>query len=206
MKRYIIFDMDGTLVDSSSIIANSINYVRQKLGLPPMEKGEILRAVNDTSIHRPSFFYGVPEYGEDHISWFREYYREHHKSQTKLYPGIRELLEELRDRFDYALATNAYRLSADQILQHTGIDRYFTITVCGDEVERPKPAPDMIEKILREMGAKREEVVLVGDGKTDEEAARASGIPFIKVGWGWEENGGIGDVEELRERLLELQK
>ena len=206
MVKYIIFDMDGTIIDSSAIISNSINYVRSKLGLPPMERKVILEAVNDTSIHRPKFFYGVEEYEPRHVEWFREYYSQNHHKETVLFTGIKELLEELRPHFRYALATNAYKDSAMQILKHLDLEKYFDLIVCGDEVKHPKPAPDMIEKIVDHFGSKKNEIVLVGDGKTDEEAAKNAGIPFIKVNWGWQRyEDAVESVEELKERLLQLR-
>ncbi len=206
MIKNLIFDMDGTLIDSSAIIANSINYVRSKLGLPPMERRLILEAVNDTTIHRPKFFYGVEEYRPEHVAWFREYYAKNHTTQTVLYTGVRELLEEIRPYFGLALATNAYRESAELILKHLKIEHFFDIIVCGDEVEHPKPAPDMIEKIIAFFGCKKDEIILIGDGKTDEEAAKNAGIGFIKVNWGWQRyEDAINSVEELREELMKLR-
>ncbi len=197
--------MDGTLIDSSAIISNSINYVRSKLGLPPMPAKVILEAVNDTTIHRPRFFYGVEEYMPEHVAWFQEYYTKNHAQQTRLYTGIKELLDELRPRFGMALATNAYRKSAMQILKALHIEHYFDIIVCGDEVPHPKPAPDMIEKIIDFFSCKRDEIILVGDGKTDEEAAKAAGIAFLRVNWGWQRyEDAINSVEELKKEILRL--
>ncbi len=201
--KYLIFDMDGTLIDSSAIISNSINYVRSKLGLPAMAKKVILEAVNDTNIHRPKFFYGVEEYEPKHVEWFREYYSKNHHKETLLYTGIKELLEEIKPYFHLSLATNAYRQSAELILKNLGIYDYFEIIVCGDEVPHPKPAPDMIFKIIDYFGCGKDEIVLIGDGKTDEEAAKAAGIGFLKVNWGWSEyENAIKSVEELKEILL----
>ncbi|BCD63149.1 phosphoglycolate phosphatase [Nitratiruptor sp. YY08-26] len=206
MINYLIFDMDGTLIDSSAIISNSINYVRSKLGLPPMDKKVILEAVNDTSIHRPKFFYGVEEYEPKHVEWFREYYANNHHKETVLYTGVKELLEEIKPYFRLFLATNAYRVSAELILKNLGIYEYFEIIVCGDEVPHPKPAPDMIFKIIDYFGCKKDEILLIGDGKTDEEAACAAGIGFLKVNWGWSEyEDAIKSVEELKEILLSLK-
>jgi len=205
MKKQIIFDMDGTLIDSSAIIANSINHVRSRLGLPPMDPQTILRSVNDPSIHRPRFFYGVDEYHPEHIEWFRDYYDRNHAAQTRLYPGIRELLEGLAPHFDLALATNAYRASAEQILRHTGIADYFGCIVCGDETE-PKPSPKMLERIMERRGVKPSEAVMVGDGATDQEAAKNAGVDFIRVNWGWEKHpDAIESVELLGQRLMALK-
>ncbi|SMC08668.1 HAD family hydrolase [Nitratiruptor tergarcus] len=206
MINYLIFDMDGTLIDSSAIISNSINYVRSKLGLPPMDKKVILEAVNDTSIHRPKFFYGVEEYEPKHVEWFREYYANNHHKETLLYTGVKELLEEIKPYFCLSLATNAYRVSAELILKNLGIYDYFEIIVCGDEVAHPKPAPDMIFKIIDFFECDKNEIMLIGDGKTDEEAAQAASIGFLKVNWGWSEyEDAIKSVEELKEILLSLK-
>ncbi len=204
MIKNLIFDMDGTLVDSSAIIANSINHVRSKLGLPPMPREMILEVINDTSIHRPKFFYGTKEYRPEHIQWFREYYASNHKNQTRLYEGVKELLQKLRPHHTLALATNAYRQSADLIIKHLGIEDYFDTIVCGDEVPRPKPAPDMINKIIDAQKANTKNTLLIGDGKTDEEAAKNAGIGFIKVNWGWQQDkkNGIDNIEQLEKILL----
>ncbi len=197
--------MDGTLVDSSKIITNSINYVRSKLGLKPMEKQLVLEAINDTSIHRAKFFYGVNEYEPQHITWFREYYANNHHKETALYPGIKDLLKSLKPHYNLAIATNAYRQSAELILEHLQIKDYFDTTICGDEVANPKPAADMIEKIIDLFGCKRDEIILIGDGKTDEEAAQNADIGFIRVNWGWQKDeDGVKSVEELKEILLTL--
>ncbi|MRI84246.1 MAG: haloacid dehalogenase [Nitratiruptor sp.] len=202
MAATIIFDMDGTLIDSSDLIVNSINHVRHRLGLPPMDRQTILQAINDTTIHRPSFFYGVPEYSPHHLAWFRDYYTSHHKEQSRLYPGIKELLNQLALDHTLALATNAYRQSTQELLEHTGIGHYFRWVRCGDEVPNPKPHPQMLLEILHQSQTSKEDAVMVGDGKTDEEAAKRAGIPFVKVAWGWEEDGeGVQSVQELLERL-----
>ena len=205
MDNCLIFDMDGTLIDSSAIIANSINYVRSKIGLPPMPKETILQAINDTTLHRPHFFYNAPQYHPDHIRWFREYYSKNHHKETSLYEGIKELLEWAKENFHLALATNAYRESAELILKNLDIYDYFAIIICGDEVPHSKPAPDMIERIMDYFGCEKERTILVGDGDTDKEAAQAAGIAFLRVNWGWNEyKNSIHSVKELEKILLKF--
>ncbi|WP_187647631.1 HAD family hydrolase [Nitrosophilus labii] len=206
MIKYLIFDMDGTLIDSSLIISNSINYVRKKIGLEPLPKKVIIEAVNDPYLDKPKFFYNANEYTKEQIEWFREYYTKNHQNEVMLFTGIKELLDEIKDYFRLSLATNAYRTSAFEILKHLGLDGYFEIIVCADEVAHPKPAPDMILKIINYFNCKKDEIILIGDGRTDEEAANAAGIGFIKINWGFSDyKEAIKSVEELKETLLKLR-
>jgi len=206
MINYLIFDMDGTLIDSSNIISNSINYVRKKLGLKPLAKKVIIEAVNDPYLNKPKFFYNSNAYTKEQIEWFREYYAKNHKDEVILFTGIKELLEDIKEYFRLSLATNAYRASAIEILSHLDILKYFEIIVCADDVKHPKPAPDMIYKIINYFKCKKDEILLIGDGRTDEEAAKNAGISFIRVNWGFSDyKEALSNVEELKKYLLSLK-
>ena len=87
-KELIIFDMDGTLVNSSLTIANAINYVRKNLGFEPMMQEHILRLVNDHTINPAQTFYHAKAFDEDHERWFSEYYTKNHENELVLYEGI----------------------------------------------------------------------------------------------------------------------
>jgi phosphoglycolate phosphatase len=81
-KKLIIFDMDGTLVNSSLTIANAINYVRKNLGFEAMEQEYILRRVNDHTINPAQTFYHAKSFDADHERWFSEYYTKNHEKKT----------------------------------------------------------------------------------------------------------------------------
>ncbi len=204
---HLIFDMDGTLVDSSAVLCNTINYVRGHLGLAPMEEAAILRGINDTSIHAPSYFYGVQEYAREHLIWFQEYYRAHHRTQTRLYPGIEALLSRLKEAgLTLTVATNAYRSLAQQLLFVHEIERYFDLLVCGDEVEHPKPDPQMLMLIMEYYALPKTRFLLIGDAPKDLEAARRAGIDAVAVDWGFggvEEGETIGSIASLERILLQ---
>lgn len=206
MVKYIIFDMDGTLIDSSLIVTNSINFVRSKLGLKPLLKKVIIEAVNDPFLDKPKFFYNHNEYTKEQIDWFREYYTKNHQKEVVVYTGIKELLDEIKSYFRLSLATNAYRASAIEILNFLDLYNYFEIVVCADDVKHPKPYPDMILKIINYFKCEKDEIILVGDGQMDEEAAKRAGIGFLKVNWGFSNYlDAISSVEELKQKLLELR-
>ncbi len=201
----IIFDMDGTLIDSSDIISNSINYVRHKLGLRALAKDDILKVVNDIKTPSPIFFYESEEFLPEHISWFQDYYTLYHEDEVKVYDGVIDMLQRLQnDKKSLALATNAYRVSALQILQHLNMENYFNIIVCGDDVKRSKPHPDMIERIMLHFNSHKDRVVLVGDSVKDKESASRAGIKSILVNFGFTDkvDNALTSIVDLEKVLL----
>jgi len=199
----LIFDMDGTLIDSSKVICNSINHVRDRLNLKPLKNEEILKVVNDMHTHSPSYFYEADEFTQDHIEWFQDYYTNNHQKEVALYSGIETLLDELKDRYILSIATNAYRVSALQILSHLHIDKKFDLIVCADDVKNSKPEPDMIEYILKYFNLSPSQALMIGDSLKDKEAAKRAGVETILVDWGFSDlSGALKDIGELRELLL----
>ena len=195
--------MDGTLIDSSSVIANAINHVRGKLSLEPMPNREIIACINNTKIHAPSYFYEAPSFTKEHENWFQEYYTDHHNIDTALYDGVGELLEKLSLTHSLSVATNAYQLSAMQILDANDISRYFDIIMCADIVTHAKPHREMLDVIVEHYGEDRDKFVVIGDGERDIMAAENAGIDSILVDWGFSDHAGaVRSVAELEEILL----
>ncbi len=203
-KKLIIFDMDGTLVNSSLTIANAINYVRQNLGFEPMDSKHILRMVNDHTLNPAKTFYHAESFDADHERWFSEYYTKHHEQELVLYDGIKELLETLKSEgHALAVATNAYRRSTIESLTHLGVYEHFDAIACYDDVEKGKPYPDMLYKILDELKHSNDKSVFVGDGPRDEMASKNANIPYFMVDWGFTEHtDAIRSVKELESILL----
>ena len=199
-KRLIIFDMDGTLADSSLAIANAINFVRHRLGLPPLDPETVIAKVNDPHLNAAEYFYETDRFQVRHEEWFSEYYTAHHQEELRLYPGIMELLSRLKTRDCLlAVATNAYRRSTLETLEHLGIREFFDAVASYDDVPRGKPAPDMLLKILEELQVSPAEALFVGDGPRDEMAAEAAGIDFVRVQWGFSDHReAVESVEELK--------
>jgi len=202
--KVVIFDMDGTLIDSSITIVNAINYVREHFGFHAFDREYILKRINDHTINPAQVFYHVPSFKPIHERLFSEYYSKNHKKELALYDGVYELLVELKDRgLKLALATNAYRNSTLESLSHLGILDMFDSIVCSDDVVDAKPYPDMLLKILKELNVTRSEAIFVGDGERDEEASKRAGIEYLMVDWGFSENiGAISSIEELKNRIL----
>ena len=204
MKKVIIFDMDGTLVNSSITIANAINYVRKNLGFESMEEEKILRLVNDHSINPAEVFYHAQTFDKDHEKWFSEYYSKHHSHELVLYNGIYELLETLKAKgYKLAIATNAYRVSAIESLEHLKILPLFSSVMCADDVPQAKPSPKMLYEILEQLEATPSEAIFIGDGPRDKEAGESANIDYLMVDWGFtQHSNAILTVDELAEKLL----
>ena len=206
LKKAIIFDMDGTLVDSSITIVNAINHVRAKLELENMERELILEKVNDPHLNPAEFFYEVPAFTEDHETWFAGYYTENHEKELQLYDGITELLKNLKEN-DYALAvaTNAYRSSTLESLSHLNVLEYFESIACYDDVGRGKPSPDMLEKNLEDLKVSTQECIFIGDSERDLLAAKSLSMDYIMINWGFSDyEDAIHSVEKLQESILDF--
>ena len=205
-KKLVIFDMDGTLVDSSVTIVNAINHVRSKLKLVALDKALILTKVNDPELNPALFFYEVEEFSAKHEQWFSDYYTNHHEEELELYVGIDILLKELQKKgYKLALATNAYRGSTLQSLGHLNILDYFGSIACYDDVGRGKPAPDMLEKNLEDLKLEANDAIFIGDSERDLMAAESLNMDYIMINWGFSDYAdAIHTVEKLKEKILEL--
>jgi phosphoglycolate phosphatase len=130
--KSIIFDMDGTLIDSGNVIANAINHVRVNSGLDVMEKNYLLQNINNPHINTAQFFYGTDNFTNKHTQLFEDYYHKHCISDIRLYDGIEQLLEKLKDNFILTIATNASTVFALQMTEHLNIQHYFKDIIGAD--------------------------------------------------------------------------
>lgn len=203
MKKIIMFDMDGTLINSGSMISNTINYVRKNIGLKAMEKNHILESVNDININTAEFFYGTKHFTKEQSVLFEEYYNKNCLNDLEIYEGINTLLEDLQGDFTLAVATNANSSFANKMLNHLEIGKYFPTILGYDNVEKPKPHPEMIYKILDLHDIKKINAQVIGDSHKDTNAAKAAGVDSVLVNWGFSNHkeDAIETVKELEERI-----
>jgi len=202
--KLIMFDMDGTLINSGSMIANTINYVRENLGFELLEKDFILEKVNDPSINTAEFFYGTKHFTEQQGELFETYYHEHCLTDLEIYDGIKDLLEDLKGDYIFTVATNANSDFANRMLNHLEIGKYFKTIVGYNDVLKPKPHPEMVYKILEEINTTKEKSLLVGDSHKDIQAATNAGVESILVNWGFSNHkeNAIETVKELENKIF----
>jgi phosphoglycolate phosphatase len=194
-SEIIIFDLDGTLVDSGDNIASAINHTRASFGLVALEKEFVLEKINCDNINAAEIFYGTKEFSQEQRDIFEPYYYEICADNVRLYEKIDFYLEEFRSHgFKMAVATNGKSTFARKILESVGIDSYFDMVVGSDSVAMPKPNPQMLLKILDSFETNEgSNVLMVGDSIKDVKAARAIKIPSVVVEWGFGSDKPTGD-------------
>ena len=186
--KAVIFDLDGTLLDTLKDLQEGTNYALRVNGMPERTLDEIRRFVGSGArklIER--VIPGCEKEGvfEKVMGDFNFYYKEHCKDHTRPYPGIMEMLSELKQK-GYALGVVSNK--PDFAVQEL-IPEYFSDTFASVSGERQgiakKPAPDLIWEAMKKLDVTKEEAVYVGDSEVDLEAAENAGLPCISVSWGF---------------------
>jgi len=189
MQKIVIFDMDGTLIDSKKDITISVNYIRKKHhNLPPLSEEFIVTAINMHERNLPYLFYETQTYEPRDRELFEKHYKEQCIKHPYLYDGIAELLECLKkEGIKMSVATNAPTLFAQTMLTHLEVAHYFDEIVGADRVNASKPNPDMIHAILDFYDFKREKdrAWMIGDNSKDIESAKNAEIEAIFATWGF---------------------
>ncbi len=179
--RGIIFDFDGTLVDSYEAIATSLNHARAAFSLAPASTAEVTGMVGQGLEQLIAESLGAPNVDEG-VRLFREKYETICREMTTLLPQVRETIEELEKRgYQLGIATNKPSYFARSILNQLEIDYLFEEVVGPNDVAIPKPDPEMIELVMMRFGLGPDEALYVGDMLIDIEAARNAGIPIYAV-------------------------
>lgn len=207
-NQLIIFDLDGTLVDSCRDLAAAVNLMRAHFGLPSIGLGTIRGYVgNGVKELVTRALQGADVNYEEALSLHIANYRAHLVDQTCLYPGVYAGLKRLLERGHLlAIATNKPAEPCDLILSHLGISDWFISVGAAGRCPALKPAPDMIHEITRKAGMALENTWMVGDNYTDLEAARRAGVKSIFLTYGYGTTGN--EIPSLKfdsfEELMEI--
>ena len=190
MKRYntVIFDLDGTLLNTLEDLTDAVNFALESCSMPCRTIEEVRQFVGNGI--RKLMLRAVPN-GEENADFerayqlFQQYYKVHCNDKTKPYPGIIELLDELKQMgYHLAIVSNKADFGVKE-LQEIYFKAYITTAIGEKEGIRKKPAPDTVEQALRELGMTKEDAIYVGDSDVDVQTARNAGLPCISVTWGF---------------------
>lgn len=183
-----VFDMDGTILDTLSDLANAMNYELCKNGMPVRTIDEIRRFVGNgiQKLIERAVPVGTTSSTVNAIFVdFIDYYKTHCEIATKPYDGIESLLKKLKEA-GLKTAVNSNKADAAvQILCERYFPNLFDCAVGEKEGIAKKPAPDSVNEILRQLGVPKHEAVYIGDSDVDFETARNAGLDFIGVDWGF---------------------
>lgn len=186
----IIFDLDGTLIDSSQDLAISINATRAHFALPPIEPSHIYSYVGNGAavlVERAMGADVSPASLPDALKFFLDFYRAHALEHTKLYPGVREVIAELAgSRHHLAILTNKpVRISFD-IVEALGLSEYFMRVYGGNSFPVKKPDPAGVLALMQEAKAGTDATWFIGDSSVDVKTARNAGVRSCGVAWGFQ--------------------
>lgn len=185
--RALIFDLDGTLIDSKLDLALAVNATLAELGRQPLPHEQIFSFVGNGAPALIARALGSDASEQDcllGLEFFIKYYSAHKLDNTTLYPGVREALDALKG-MPMAVYTNKPVRVSRSIIQELGMSDYFRFVYGGNSFERKKPDPMGLDSILREFGAAPRQAMVVGDSEVDVQTARNSGTWICGVTYGF---------------------
>lgn len=185
MPRPVLFDLDGTLIDSVRLILDSYHHVTRVHGLTPRTDAEWLAGLGTPLTVQFGAYKDDPAMMQQLIATYREYNLAHHDQQVRIYPGVRELLDEVRRRgHPTALVTSKNRAGAERGLNLVALRPHFDVLVGADDVTNPKPHPEPVHLALERLGLPGDDALFVGDSTHDVHAGNAAGVATVAVLWG----------------------
>jgi phosphoglycolate phosphatase len=209
----VVFDLDGTLIDSSDDLASTVNatLARVSPAAPPLSLEKIRSFVGHgarTLVERALEEAKLPQRAEDVLPLFLEVYRGHLLDRTRLYPGVAEALADL-DGYCLAVLSNKPGDMSRAILEGLGVAYRFARIWGPEDAGAKKPDPVGLRRLMEEAGAGRDETAMVGDSAVDVRTGRAAGVLTVGVSYGLDPEGlraeppdvTLGDLRHLRGHL-----
>ena len=207
--KLVIFDLDGTLLNTVSDLGNAVNHTLEAHGLPlheipeyKMMVGHGMRNLVKTALpatHQDDNF--VDRFLKEFLDW----YIDHVDSETVPYPGIPEIVDKLNaDGFKLAIASNKIQRGTELLIRKFFPDIPF-VAVCGNSPEFPlKPDAELVKFIMRKAGTEACDTVMVGDSGTDIRTARNAGIKVVAVTWGFRPRQDLLEADAIVDRAEDM--
>lgn len=192
MKTVILFDLDGTLLDSLGDLTDSTNYTLAQYGCPPRTMEEIRSFIGNGAEYLIRMALPGKESDPpvaDALATYKAYYATHARIKTKPYDGILEALEEISRRYPVGIVSNKPDIATKALAK----ELFGGIPAWGESADcQRKPAPDMLHKAVQEMGADR--CIYVGDSEVDVQTAKNAGCKCLAVLWGFRDKQVLLDA------------
>ncbi len=185
----LIFDLDGTLIDSKLDLAHAVNATRRHMSMPELEHERVYSYVGNGApvlIRRALGEAATEAQVQEALEFFLEYYREHYLDYTVLYPDVKESLDRFRDAGKrMAVLTNKPVGISKAIIDGLGVHAHFFQVYGGNSFDFKKPHPAGVEALLRESGIAASRALMIGDSSVDMQTARNAGIASAGVTYGF---------------------
>jgi len=173
----LLFDLDGTLLDSFPVHFEVFKTTFAHFGIQ-------LTKENFLSSYSPNWYKTYEAFGlkkEDWKSADTIWLKEVEEKTAQLFPGVKETLLKLSEHYTLGLVTSGSKIRVDRDLKATAINHFFKTIITGDDIKKPKPAPEGLEIALRNLDKQPDEVIYIGDSSADYEMAKSAGVYFIGV-------------------------
>ena len=197
MRKTVLFDLDGTLLDTLEDLLNATNYALRTHGFQEKTLAELRKVVGNGAANqiRKSLPEGTDEKTVQQVlDTYKPYYTAHCQNKTAAYPGIREALAVLKEKYPLAIVSN----KPDPAVKVLCADYFPGIYARGESTDCPrKPAPDMVFKAMEAIGV--ETCIYVGDSEVDVLTGRNAGVPCLSVLWGFRDRA---DMEEVGGKIF----
>ena len=208
--QIILFDLDGTLVDSKSVIVDAANNMLEEFGFARLSEQQIIKHIRFDTTYLVEMLTGFTEHSKNKkaVDIFRDYWKAHVSTDSKLFEGVVETLKYLSDRH-LIIASNGIKVVIEQMLDYFNIRKFFSSIISGDEPDCIKPTACPINRVLFDDDiSKRKNTIIVGDMVADIAAGKAAGIKTCAVTY------GLGNMQDLKEakpdyiidNIIELKK
>jgi phosphoglycolate phosphatase len=194
----LVFDLDGTLIDSRRDITAAINRMRSEAGLPPLALEQVVTMVGEGArllVERAMGPECPPERVDQALARYLEHYWDVCLETTRPYPGVAEMLAELGGRYPLALLSNKGEALSRRILEGLGLAGRFREILGGDSLPTRKPDPAGLHRLAERLGVPVESLLLVGDTWVDAETAKNAGCRFALVEWGFPRPPKLEEVQ-----------
>lgn len=191
--KLVIFDLDGTLVDSAADIGLAANQTFERLDLPLQPLPQIKQWIGGGAqvfVEKALDYFGKPEWFERAYPLFMKHYKAVPVDATVIFEGVKVLLEHLQQlAIPMAVVSNKPHELIVPILEHFALDRYFEPILGGDSLTQKKPNPEPLFQVCRQFALEPEQCWMIGDSSKDAQAAVNAAMSFIGVSYGYAMSG-----------------
>ncbi|MBA4373778.1 MAG: phosphoglycolate phosphatase [Thermodesulfovibrio sp.] len=205
MIKLIMFDLDGTLVDSGVDITNALNHALLPCGVPALTVGQTISLVGEGVTRLIEKVVGSDELmrRDEVLARFLDYYSAHLTIETRPYPGVVRAIEKLSDRRKAVISNKLESLSR-RILADLELLQHLDLVLGGDSLDEKKPSPMPLLRVMESLAIRPAESVIVGDSSFDIQAGKAAGVRTVAVSYGFRAADTLREADFIIDSMDEL--